>query len=66
MTDSAADANMLAIKDITSFGVIEAFGCRVPVEQGEVFAIVIGVAFDAGGARRPRARVGGVKPPVLL
>lgn len=66
MTGAATDAEMLAVKRVSSFRVIESFGCWIPVDHLEVFAVVVGVAFYAGRAWRRGSRICRVKSLSLL
>ena len=66
MTLAAAYADMLPIQHVAGLGVIESFWSRVPVQEGEVLPVVIGVALDAGLAGLARVRVGAVQATMLI
>ena len=66
VTGAATDAEMLSIEHVTGLRVIESFWRRIPVEQGKVSAVVIGMALDTGGPCRPRARKSRVETFVVL
>ncbi len=57
----ASQARMLSFQEITGLFVIECL--RVPLDQREIFAIVLGVAAGAFLAGSGRNVVGGVQPP---
>lgn len=63
---AAVDAKVLAVERIAGLCVVEALGRRIPVQQCEVFPVVIGVAFDAGCAGGSGAREGCMQAPVSL
>lgn len=65
MAGPAANADVLAVERVSGLRVIESLWRRVPVQQVEVFSVVIGVAFYAGSARWSRARVSGVQTFVV-
>ena len=60
MTFVTFHSSVLALKKISSFLVVKSFG--VPLDEGEVFAIVIGVATGALLAGAGRNVIGRVKP----
>ena len=57
---------MLAIKQILSLGVVEAFRGRVPANHIEVETIVIGMALNACRPGRARSWIGGMQPVISL
>jgi hypothetical protein len=63
---TATDASVFSIKHESGLRVVKALWSRVPVQQREVLAIMVRVAFHAGRARRTRTRKGRVEPLVLL
>ena len=62
----AIDGRMFAVQHVARLRVIESLVGRLPVQQGEVLAVVVGVALDARLARPPRIRIGAVQAAVLL
>jgi hypothetical protein len=64
MTSIARECGVLAVKLVSGFGVIESF--RIPAYHREIFAIVVGVAFDTRVAWRSRGNQCRVQPSPLL
>ena len=61
MAVAAACGGVLSVEHISGLGVVEPFARRRPVKHVEVFAVVIGMALDAGRALRPTVGIGGMK-----
>ena len=66
VTRSAADTRVPAIQRVAGGRVIESLRRGIPVNHGEVLAVVVGMAFDACGPGWPGLRKGGMQPLVLL
>lgn len=62
---AAGHADMLAVKRIAGFRVIESLECRVPMNHLEIRAIMVGMTFHAGLARRGGSWKGGMQSPIL-
>jgi len=63
---ATADVQVLAVEHVARFRVIKTSWRRIPMQQGEVPAVMIRMAFDASRSRWPRARKSGVKTLVAL
>lgn len=66
MAGTAIHPHVLAIKHVSSLGVIESLRSRIPVHHLEVHAVVVRVAFHAGLPWRAIAWEGRVQPPIAV
>ena len=62
---AAAYADVLAVESIPGLGVIETLRRWVPMYEGKVLAVVIGVALDTSCSPGPFAGIASMKAPVL-
>lgn len=66
MAGATTHAHVLPIQRIAGLRVVESLGRRIPVQQGEVLAVVVRVTLYAGRACWPGLRIRGVQSLMLL
>ena len=57
VTGTTPNPDVLAVNPVARLRVIESSGARIPMDHGELFTVVVGMAFYASGARRPGLRI---------